>query len=238
MTTATTTLVLTAARRIVGRAIAAARTRPPDLSVAAIAALLEEDDTARAGLDAAAGERLRSEVADDATFAEGAAAARRRRADEVHYAVDRLVLQGELALDGPGRMALPGFGPSTWRAIAVLRERPGGEAERLAAAVAAPPLGDLGDAAPPELRELGPDPALARAARAILALDAERQDLRNALFTVESHLATAIERGNSVGARRVAADLVAVRDALDAADRAAAERWEAGLRAAAVAARA
>ena len=161
----------------------------------------------------------------------GAAAARRARADEVHHAVGALMLMGELAADEPGRLMLPGFGPSTWRAIAVLREGGGGPEAAWAAAVADLPLQDLGDEAPPGLHR-APDPRLAEPALRLLAVEAQRQDVRNAVVTAEASRATAAERGNAPGVESIEEDLAALRRALDAADAAVAAIWDAGVRAA------
>ena len=71
-----------------------------------------------------------------------------------------------------------------------------------AAAVAAEPLADLGDAAPGGLR--GGRPRLAPAAVALHAWEARRQDVRNALIAAEAALATTLEAGTP-GARRCCA---------------------------------
>jgi hypothetical protein len=150
----------------------------------------------------------------------------------VHLAVGALVLMGELAADEPGRLMLPGFGPSTWRALAVLRGGGAGAEAAWAAAVAGPPLRDLGEDAPPGLvREA--EPRLAAAALRLLAVEAERHDVRNALVTAEAARATAAERGNAPGVRTLDEDLAALTRALEAADAAVAAIWDAGVRAAA-----
>ena len=162
----------------------------------------------------------------------GAAAARRARADEVHHAVGALRLMGELAADEPGRLVLPGFGPSTWRAIAILREGGRGPEAVWAAAVADLPLQDLGDESPPGLHR-DADPRLAEPALRLLAVEAQRQDVRNAVVTAEASRATAAERGNAPGVESIDEELAALRRALQAADAAVAAIWDAGVRASA-----
>ena len=162
----------------------------------------------------------------------GPAAARRARADEVHHAVHALRLMGELAADEPGRLALPGFGPSTWRAIAVLRDGGTEPEEAWAAAVADLPLQDLGDEAPPGLARPA-DPRLGEGALRLLAVEAQRQDVRNALVTAEASRATAAERGNQAGVRMLDEEVGALERALEAADVAVAAMWDQGVRAAA-----
>ncbi len=178
-------------------------------------------------MDAAAAERARRDVPEVP-----AGAARRARADEVYHAVGALRLVGELATDEPGRLVLPGFGPSTWRALAVLREGGSGPEAAWAAAVADLPLQDLGEEAPPGLARPA-DPRLAEHALRLLAVDAQRQDVRNALVTTQASRATAEERGNTAGAEILAEEAAALERALDAADAAVAAMWENGVRAAA-----
>ena len=225
-------LALRAARRAVARA-AAEGGGPPELSLDRIAAWLEDDPDARAALDAAAAERTRRDVTvGPAGAGAGPAAARRARADEVHHAVHALRLMGELAADEPGRLVLPGFGPSTWRAIAVLRDGGTEPEEAWAAAVADLPLQDLGDEAPPGLARPA-DPRLGEGALRLLAVDAQRQDVRNALVTAEASRATAAERGNQAGVRMLDEEVGALERALEAADVAVAAMWDQGVRAAA-----
>jgi len=138
---------------------------------------------------------------------------------------------GELAADEPDRLLLPGFGPSTWRAIAVLRQGGAGPEAAWAAAVADLPLRDLGDDAPPGLARPA-DPRLAEAALRLLAVEAQRQDVRNALVTAQASRATAAERGNEAGVRMLAEEAAALERALAAADAAVAAMWDAGVRAA------
>ena len=204
---------------------------PPGLSLARLAATLEGDPSARKATDAAAAERRRTDPP-EVPGEPGPAAARRARADEVHRAVDALVLMGELSADEPGRLALPGFGPATWRALGVLRARRGTPEAAWAAAVAALPLEDLGDALPPGLAAAA-DPGLAEDALRVLVADARRGDLRNALVRAEAATAVAAERGNAAGVRMLEGECSALRDALAAADAAAEALWDAGLRRAA-----
>ncbi|MGE0026783.1 MAG: hypothetical protein AB7U07_06710, partial [Thermoleophilia bacterium] len=202
----------------------------PELSLDRLTAWLEDDPEARAALDAAAAERSRREVPEVAADT-GAAAARRARADEVHHAVHALRLMGELAAEGPDRLQLPGFGPSTWRAIAILRRgEPGPEAD-WAAAVADLPLQDLGDEAPPGMARPA-DPRLGEGALRLLALEAQRQDVRNALVTAQSWRAAAAERGNEAGVRMQEEEAEALERALAAADAAIDTIWDDGVRAA------
>ena len=182
-------------------------------------------------MDAAPSERRRRDLPETAPEP-GPAAERRARADEVHHAVAALLLVGELVADEPGRLMLPGFGPSTWRAIAVLRAGGGGAEGAWAAAVAHLPLQDLGEDAPPGLARPA-DARLAEAALRLLALEAQRHDVRNALVTAEASRAIAAERGNVPGARTLDEEVAALTRALEAADRAVAATWDAGVRAAA-----
>jgi hypothetical protein len=139
---------------------------------------------------------------------------------------------GELAADEPDRLLLPGFGPSTWRAIAVLQRGGGGPEAAWAAAVADLPLQDLGDEAPPGLARPG-DARLAEPALRLLAVEAQRQDVRNALVTAQAARATAAERGNAAGVRMLDEEAAALERALAAADAAVAAMWDEGVRAAA-----
>jgi hypothetical protein len=178
-------------------------------------------------MDAAAAERARRDLPEVAP-----AAARRARADEVHHAVYALRLVGELAAHEPDRLVLPGFGPSTWRAIGILRQGGAGPEAAWAAAVADLPLQDLGDDAPPGLARPA-DPRLGEAALRLLAVEAQRLDVRNALVSAQASRATAAERGNAAGVRMLDEEAAALERALDAADAAVAAMWEQGVRAAA-----
>ncbi len=134
--------VLAAARREVGRRAAAGRD-DPSLEIEALAAALEADPADRATLARAEAARRRSELFEAGPPA-GARALRERRAAEVHRAAGELLLAGRLVADGAGRVRLPGFGGSTWRAIGRLRAGAGGPERRLAETVAAEPAADLG----------------------------------------------------------------------------------------------
>ena len=215
------------------RAAAAGGRPEPDLTPERLAAALEADPTAREALQRAAVARRRAEPPEEPGGATGHRSERRARADEALLAVDALLLAGELVADGPGRLRLPGFGPSTWRAIAVLRAGASGPEGAWAAAVAARPAADLGAAAPAALRGLRADPALARTAAHLLSVEAERQDARHALITAEGALAQTLARGNDAGARLVASDCEALRTAIATADAAADALWTEGLRRAA-----
>ena len=127
---------------------------------------------------------------------------------------------------------LPGFGPSTCRALEVLRAGGDGPEARWATTVAVVSVENLGNEEPPYLRGLTPDPALAPTAREMLAVEARRQDLRNALITAEAVLAAATERRNVPGARAVAAECDVIRGALEKADVAVRDLWDAGVSAA------
>ncbi len=219
---------LAAARREIGRR-AAAGSDDPTLRVNALAAAVEDDPRARRELDEAAAERRRVDRPEAWWDVPGPRAAREARRAEAHHAIDALVLAGELLPDGPGRVRLPGFGATTWRALALLRSGAAGSARRWAAAVAAEPLADLGEAAPPGLR-VEPDPRLAAAAVALHAGEAHRQDIRNALMAAEAALATTLDAGHAQSARLLRDDLGGLERALAAADSRIARAWEDGLR--------
>ena len=219
---------LAAARREIGRR-AAAGSDDPTLRVDALAAAVEDDPRARRELDEAAAERRRVDRPEAWWEVPGPRAAREARRAEAHHAIDALVLAGELLPDGPGRVRLPGFGATTWRALALLRAGAPGAEGRWAAAVAAEPLADLGDAAPPGLRA-EPDPRLAPAAVALHAWEARRQDIRNALMAAEAALATTLDAGHAQSARLLRDDLGELERALAAADSRIARAWEDGLR--------
>ena len=222
---------LAAARREIGRR-AGAGSRDPTMAIDRLAAAVEDDPGARRELDEAAAERRRADRPEAWWEVPGPRAAREARRAEAHHAIDELVLTGELVLDGPGRVRLPGFGATTWRALALLRADARGAEGRWAAAVAAEPLADLGDAAPPALPGGRPDPRLASAAQTLHAWEARRQDVRNALIAAEAALATTLEGGHAESARLLRDDLRELEEALAAADSRIARAWEAGLRAA------
>jgi hypothetical protein len=173
----------------------------------------------------------------------GARAERESRADEARAALGRLVLAGQLVEDGPERVALPGFGPATWRALAVLAKPSSGgspspaAARRWAAAVARRPLADLGTHAPPGL-VADADPRLAPLADRLHALDAGRQDARHALLVGEARLAGAVDGGRAEGAALLRADCEAAAARIAALDALAARLWAEGEGAAGTAARA
>jgi hypothetical protein len=94
------------------------------------------------------------------------------------------------------------------------------------------PLQDLGDEAPPGLARHA-DPRLTEPALRLLAVEAQRQDVRNALVTAQSSRAAAAERGNAAGVRMLDEEAAALERALAAADAAVAALWDDGVRAAA-----
>ena len=219
---------LAAARREIGRR-AGAGSADPTLAVDGLAAAVEDDPGARRELDEAAAARRRTDRPEAWWEVPGPRAAREARRAEAHHAIDALVLAGELLPDGPGRVRLPGFGATTWRAIALLRARAAGAEGRWAAAVAAEPLADLGDAAPPALRRR-PDPRLAPAAATLHAWEARRQDVRNALIAAEAALATTLDGGHAQSARILRDDLEELEVALAATDARIDRAWDDGLR--------
>lgn len=155
--------------------------------------------------------------------------ARAARRWEARQAIGRLLLAGELAPDGPDRVLLPGFGASTWRAIALLQERAGPE-RPWAEALAAGPLADLGDAAPASLRGVSAGGPLADEAAALHALEALRQDLRHALIGAEGAMGLAMERGLTTSADVLAAECAGLTEHLKALDREIARAWDEGAR--------
>jgi hypothetical protein len=64
-------------------------------------------------------------------------------------------------------------------------------------------------------------------------VEAQRQDVRNALVTAQAARATAAERGNAAGVRMLDEEAAALERALAAADAAVAAMWDEGVRAAA-----
>ena len=217
---------LAAARAEVARRAAAGG--PPDaLDAGRLAAALEADPACRADLDAAVVATRRDLAFDAPPEIRGPRAERRARHDAALAAIDELLLAGELVPDGPGRVMLPGFGPATWRALDALRTR-SGPAAAWAAAVAAMPLADLGDAAPADLRDLPADPRLAAPARRLLARQAERQDLRDALIRVGAAARHAAGRGLDDSLASIERDAASLAAALARADADLAAMWEAG----------
>ncbi|WP_217924058.1 hypothetical protein [Miltoncostaea oceani] len=221
--------VLRAARVEVGRR-AAAGGPPWALDADRLAAVVEGDPAARGALDAAVAAAGAEGPFDGPGPEPGPRAARRARVEAARAAVDELLLAGELAPDGPGRVVLPGFGASTWRALGIIRAGVAGPEGAWAAAVAREPLGDLGDAAPAGTGGGPRDPRLDGTARALHAREAARQDLRDALIRAEAAARHAAARGLDDSLATIAADVAALEAALRAADRDAAALWEAGLR--------
>lgn len=221
--------VLRAARAEVGRR-AAAGGPPWALDADRLAVMVEGDPAARGALDAAVAAAVPESPFGGPDPESGPRAARRARIDRARAAVDELLLAGELSPDGPGRVVLPGFGASTWRALGVIRAGAVGPEGAWAAAVAREPLADLGDAAPPGARDLTRDPRLDATARALHAREAVRQDIRDALIRAEAAARHAEGRGLADSLATIAADVARLEAALHAADHDAAALWEAGLR--------
>lgn len=202
------------------------------LDAEALIAAVEDDPAGREALAAAEAARRPTDLVDTAA-ALGARALRARRAEAAHRAAGQLVLAGELVADGPGRLRLPGFGGSTWRAVALLRAGGGGPEGLLAEAVAAEPGADLGAAAPPFLSGLRAAPRLLGAARRIHLFEAVRQDARNALLAASAALVSATDAGYENGARILRAECAALERRIDEIDAAIAAAWDAGVREAA-----
>lgn len=219
-------LVLRAVRREVGRR-AAAGGPTEALDAERLARRVEADPEADALLDAAVAEARREFAYDAPPEVTGPRARRRARTDRALAAVDELLLAGELAPDGPGRVVLPGFGASTWRAAALLRAGAGGAERAWAAAVVAEPFADLGPDAP---AAPDPDPRLLAPARAVHAREAARQDVRDALIRAEAAARDVAARGGRDGVRALRDDVRALEAALAGIDAALAACWEAGLR--------
>jgi len=218
--------VLRAAREEIGRR-AAAGGPPWPLDADRLAGLVEADPAARGILDAAVVEaRFVHDAPDDTP---GARRARRERHDRAREAVDELLLVGELAPDGPGRVVLPGFGPSTWGALATLRAGARGPEAAWAAALVHDPLADLGDAAPAALTGVPRDPRLAPLARDVHAHEAARQDARDALLRAEAAAGHAAARGLVASLATIRADMALLGAALDDADAAVADLRRRGL---------
>jgi hypothetical protein len=215
----------------VGGRAAAARD-DPSLAVEGLAAAMESDAGDREALAAAELERRPTELLADEPPS-GARALRERRAAEAHRAVGELILAGELVADGAGRVRLPGFGGTTWRAIALLRSGAQGPQRLLAEAVAAEPGDDLGPAAPPFMSGLRADPLLVESARRLHGLEALRQDARNALLAGAAALVSAVEGGHDESARLIRADCAVLEGRIAEVDAAIERTWEAGLRRAA-----
>jgi hypothetical protein len=202
------------------------------MAVSTLVAAVEADPRGRAFLQAAV---TAARAADPWTAATRTPPSgredREARAHEGDQAVGRLVDAGLVAADGPGRVCLPGFGRSTWRAIGVLRAPAGPSHRRWAAAVAREPLTDLGRAAPPLPPAPTPHPELVALARRVHHLEAVRQDARNALLTAEARMAEALGRGHQDSARMLREEVDGARRAIAALDLLIAEVWEVGVRA-------
>lgn len=222
------TRALAAVRREIGRR-AAGGEEDAALEMDRVAAELEADPGDRAVLDAAERARRRFDEPDEGERPAGARADRGRRAAAAYRALGELLLSGELVSDGPTRVGLPGFGRSTWRAIALLREGGEGPPARWAAALAAEPAADLGEAAPHFLRALAPDPSLAHAAARVHALEAVRQDARNALLTASASMGAAIEAGSHEGARALRRECDELEAGIAELDAAIAAAWDEGV---------
>jgi hypothetical protein len=149
--------------------------------------------------------------------------------------VGDLLLAGELVADGAGRVRLPGFGGTTWRAIALLRSGAEGPERRLAETVAAEPASDLGSAAPGFMGGLRADPRLLEAVRLLHALEAVRQDARNALLAAAAALVSAVDAGHEDSADIVRADCAALEARIAEIDAAIEDAWSAGARQSAIA---
>jgi hypothetical protein len=223
---------LAAVRREIGRR-AAAGEDDPALAMGRVAADMEADPADRALLGEAERARWRLDMPEEGERPAGARAGRERRAAVAHRALGELILAGELVPDGPSRVRLPGFGRSTWRAIALLRGGAGGPHARWAAAVAAEPGADLGEAAPPFLRGLRAPPELADAAARLHALEAVRQDARNVLLTGTASMGAAIEAGEEAAARSLRRDCDVLEARIAELDAAIATAWDDGARMAA-----
>jgi hypothetical protein len=188
---------LAALRAEVGRRAEAGRD-DAGLGTDRLAALLEIDAAGRQALTAAAEERRRRDPYGEAELrGEGPRALREWRLGEAHRTIGELVLAGELVPDGPGQVALPGFGRGTWQAVAEIRAGAPGAVRAWAVAVAAGPARDLGEAAPAFLRDLRPDPRLGELAAALHAVQALRQDLRDRVLHTEQGLARTLDRGRA-----------------------------------------
>jgi hypothetical protein len=216
---------LAAVRREVGRR-AAQGTDDASMPAEWVAARLEDDPAARRALEMAAVEAVPPEGPGPPP---GPRTDRERRRAAAHRAIDALVLAGELAPDGPGRVRLPGFGASTWRAIAALRRGAGGAQGRWARALAWEPLGDLGDAAPPALAGPPPDPVLSAAAMTIHAMEARRQDLRDLLLRADASAGASRDAGQGRAVEILRDECREIDALIRSLDERIASAWGAGL---------
>lgn len=225
---------LTLIRAEVGARVAAGR-EDASLSLDRLATLVEADPASAAALSAATAERRRQDpLGPDATATPSAHRAREGRRREAREAIGQLLLAGELVGDGPERVRLPGFGGSTWRAIAILRSPPSPPGETplhdqaWAAAVAAEPTADLGPAAPVFLAGLRADPGLAEAAARVHLLEALRQDARHALIGAETSVGVALEAGHEQSAQALREDCARLAAQIDAIDAGITRAWDEG----------
>jgi hypothetical protein len=226
-------LALRVLRREVGARIGAGR-EDAGTRVDRLASLVEADAGAEAALEeAVAAQRHQDPLGPTLARPPSARAARGDRLHAAREAVGALVVAGELVPDGPDRVCLPGYGASTWRAIAVLRRGAGGGGEGAwAAAVVALPAAELGDAAPGFLRGLRAEPPLRRPAAALHALEALRQDHRHALINAEGAIGVALEAGHADSAEALRAECAELAARMRALDRGIAAAWREGARAA------
>jgi hypothetical protein len=161
--------------------------------VARIAAALERSGDAVGRLDDAA--RRHAEPYGESPEPPGPRHDRLARREEVVRATGVLVRAGRLVEDGPDRVALPGFGPATWRALAVLRAGATGAERTWAIAVAGPALKTLGRGT----GGAGHDPRLDDLAERIRLLEGARQRLRHALLATDAAIGVARDLGNAPG---------------------------------------
>lgn len=221
--------LLRAAREEVARRVAAGA-RGAAIDADRLAAEVAADPASHALIDAAVAAARRADPGEAPPPPPGARATRRDRVDGARAAIDELLLAGELAPDGPGRVVLPGFGPSTWRALALLRAGAGGADRAWARAIAGQPLADIGLIDPPARPTSPAGRRRARLARAVLAREAERQDLRDALLRAEAASEHAEARGLDDAVATIAADRRRLEAALAACDAAVASLWDEGRR--------
>jgi hypothetical protein len=195
------------------------------LSVERLAALLEADPDDRRALEqcATAARAAVPEWGRADPDVGPLRAARAAREHEARTVIDLLMLSGALAGDGPSRVMVPGLWPSTWRALAVLREEGSGrDARRWACAVSAAPLHVVG------LTHGAADSALAGAASRLHGLEAMRQGARHVLLTAGARLAHSLDRGEGPASTILRADCEAATRRIEGLDRRIAEAWARG----------
>lgn len=164
-----------------------------------VASVLDEDGAARAVLAAAAAERRRRDPYGLGAIDRSPRQDRLDRAGEVHDAAGDLVLARRLRPDGDGRVVLPGFGPATWRALAILRAGEVGARRAWARAVALAAGESLGETAPAFVRAGPLDVRLTEQAAHLHLLEAARQDMRDQLLRNGAAIGVALDRGNAAG---------------------------------------